>query len=430
MPPHDLTPPDARAYHRAVNTGARRIERDSAAFRRTTLALFAAGFSTFALLYCVQPLLPEFAREFQVSAATSSLAVSLTNGCLAVAMLVVGALSETWGRKPLIVTSLALAALLTAACAAAPSWGALLAVRAVEGVVFAGLPAIAMAYIGEEMDVTAIGLAMGIYVSGTALGGLAGRVLTAVLADVASWRFALTVVGGLGLLSALAVSVLLPASAHFHSRSLVPARLLGAYRAQLRDPVLARLFALGFLTMGAFIALYNYISFRLLEPPYGFSQAGAGAIFVLYLLGMISSPWSGSMARHLGQPRTLVLNLALMLGGAALTIVEPIAVVATGMGLFTFGFFAAHSVTSSWVGQRAPERKAQAAALYLFFYYLGGSIAGAVGGVFWDRWRWPGVAWFLIVLLAIALALARALTIHERDAAPPLNGAPASPAGA
>lgn len=409
---------------------AHRIERDTAAFRRTTLALFTAGFSTFALMYCVQPLLPGFTREFQVSAATSSLAVSLTTGCLAVAMLVVGALSETWGRKPLIVTSLALAALLTAACAAAPSWGALLAIRAVEGVVFAGLPAIVMAYIGEEMDTSSIGLAMGIYVSGTALGGLAGRVVTAVLADAASWRTALAVVGGIGLLSALAVSLLLPASAHFRSRSLVAARLVGAYRAQLRDPVLALLFAQGFLAMGAFIALYNYISFRLLEPPYGFSQASAGAIFVLYLLGMVSSPWSGTMALRLGQARTLTLNLVLMLVGSVLTIFEPIALVATGIALFTFGFFAAHAVTSSWVGQRAPERKAQASSLYLFFYYLGGSIAGAVGGMFWDRWRWPGVAWFLIALLALALVIARALTLRERGTPPPRNDTPATPAGA
>ena len=64
------------------------------AFRRANLALFSAGFSTFALLYCVQPLLPVFSHEFQVSPATSSLSLSLTTIMLAATVLIAGSLSE------------------------------------------------------------------------------------------------------------------------------------------------------------------------------------------------------------------------------------------------------------------------------------------------------------------------------------------------
>jgi YNFM family putative membrane transporter len=177
----------------------------------------------------------------------------------------------------------------------------------------------------------------------------------------------------------------------------------------LRDPLMACLFAEGFVYMGVFVATYNYIAFRLLQPPYALSQAAAGAVFSLYLVGMVSSPWAGSLAGRFGRRRTLVLNLILMAGGIALTMLAPLPAVVAGIGLLTFGFFAAHSVTSSWIGLRARERKAQAASLYLCFYYLGASVTGSVGGLFWERLGWPGVAGFLLTLLTAALALARRL---------------------
>jgi YNFM family putative membrane transporter len=409
---------------------ASQIKRHTPAFRRTTLALFASGFSTFSLMYCVQPLLPAFAREFQLTPAASSLAVSLTTGCLAIAMLIVGALSEARGRKPLMVTSLTLAALLTVVSALASSWPMFLLMRAAEGVMFAGLPAIAMAYVGEEMHPSAFGVAMGLYVAGTALGGMAGRLLTAVVSDHTSWRWAIATMGVIGLAAAAAVAVSLPRSVHFRARESSVAASAGAYLAQLRDPVLLMLFAEAFLILGAFVACYNYIGFRLTHAPYGYSQSRVGAVFLLYLVGTISSPWAGGLAQRIGRPRTLTAMLLLMFGGLLLTLVRPIAVVVAGIGALTFGFFAAHSVASSWVSMRAQERKAQASSLYLCCYYLGGSLAGTIGGLFWQRWDWPGVVAFLCALLTIGLVIVRALNVRAGAPAGVSLDVPPSPAGA
>lgn len=127
-----------------------KIEHGTPAFWQTNFALFAAGFATFALLYCVQPLMPLFSADFGVSAAGASLALSLTTGLLAVSMLAAGGLSEAWGRKPIMVASLLLSAVLTVICAAMPHWPTLLLVRALMGVALSGLPAVAMAYVGER----------------------------------------------------------------------------------------------------------------------------------------------------------------------------------------------------------------------------------------------------------------------------------------
>jgi YNFM family putative membrane transporter len=87
------------------------------------------------------------------------------------------------------------------------------------------------------------------------------------------------------------------------------------------------------------------------------------------------------------------------------TMMRPLIVIIIGIGLVTIGFFAAHSVASSWVSIRARQGTAQASALYLFFYYMGASIAGSVGGIFWSAYAWMGVATFLIALQVVAFGL-------------------------
>lgn len=376
------------------------------AFRRLNLALFAAGFSTFAILYCVQPLLPEFSREFGVSAAASSLSLSLSTGFLAVSMLVAGSLSEVWGRKPVMVASLLASALLTILSAAAPTWTGLLVARMLIGVTLSGLPAVAMAYVSEEVDPKSIGLAMGLFIGGNAVGGMAGRIISGVLTDLGSWRLAIGLIGAAGLASALAAWRSLPASAHFQPRQAHPAELLRSLHGHLRDPGLRALFAEAFLLMGGFVTLYNYLGYRLTEPPYSLSQSAIGAMFSAYLIGTWSSAWIGALADRLGRQRVFWTMIAIMLAGVALTLFQPLAIVLSGIVAVTFGFFGGHSIASSWVGSRAPTAKAQASALYLFCYYLGSSTVGTLGGVFWTHEGWPGVAGLVTGLLLAALALA------------------------
>ena len=394
------------------------IASGSADFHRTNLALFAAGFSTFALLYCLQPLMPELARVFHVGAAESSLAISLTTASLALALLVTGSLSEAWGRKPVMAISLLAAAALTVVAAFVPGWHGLLLVRALIGLALSGVPAVAMAYLSEEMHSAAIGLAMGLYISGTGLGGMAGRLLAGVLTEHASWRLAVGVIGGTGILAALVFWRSLPPSRHFQPRPLALRGLLASLGEPFRDAGLPWLFAAGFLVMGSFVTVYNYIAFRLLAPPYRLGQARVGAIFVVYLVGIASSAWMGALAGRRGRRKVFWATVVLMLAGLALTLVTNLAAIVAGLAVLTFGFFGAHSVLSAWVGLRAARQaKAQASSLYLFFYYVGSSIAGWCGGFGWSHAGWPGVAAFVAVLLLIALAIALRLTVLPPKAA-------------
>ena len=189
--------------------------------------------------------------------------------------------------------------------------------------------------------------------------------------------------------------------------------------AAFRDPGLPWLFAEGGLVMGAFVTVYNYLAFRLLAPPYSLSPTTVAAVFSLYLVGMVSSPLFGEVAGRLGRRRVLWTPVVLMLVGVGLTALQPLAFVITGVGLLTFGFFGAHSIASSWVGRRSGAHKAAAASLYLLVYYIGSSLAGSLGGVFWSRAGWPGVCVFTAGLILVALVAAVRLAALEPAAGEP-----------
>src|SRR5690606_9871096 len=249
--------------------------------------------------------------------------------------------------------------------------------------------------------------AMGLYIAGNALGGMSGRFVAALLTDWSSWRVALGVIGVLGVISALVFWQRLPASRNFRARAATPARIFADTVAIYRDPGLPALFLVAFLAMGGFVGLYNFLGFRLLEPPYELGQSAIGAIFLLYLVGTWASAASGRLAERRGRRKVLWPMVAVMGAGLGLTLAQPLWLVTTGVGVFTFGFFAAHALASGWVGRRAGERRALASALYLSSYYLGASVIGSVAGTAWAAGHWPGLALLLgaCVLATGAVAL-------------------------
>lgn len=375
-------------------------------YRRATLALFCGGFATFALLYCVQPLLPQLAEFFGVSSASSSLALSVTTFGLAGGLLLSGALSESWGRKPVMVTALLLACSLGLATALVRDWHLLLVLRTLLGLALSGLPALAMAYIGEEFDPASLPVAMGLYIGGTALGGLLGRLLTGVLSDLGGWTLALGGIAALGLLASVLFVWLLPPSRYFVAQPLSLRGLLGNFGRHLANADLRVLFFLSFLLMGSFVALFNYIGFYLSSEPFSLSGTLIGFLFLVYLLGIWSSNAAGRLVSARGARTVLLAALVMMLAGILLCLVPWLPLIVGGLALFTTGFFAAHAVASGLVGQRAGGARAQASALYLCAYYLGSSVLGYVMGWVWQHWGWVPLLGCLAAALLLAMVRA------------------------
>lgn len=385
------------------------VSAGSATFRKVNLALFCAGFVTFVTMYDVQPLLPLFSREFGVHPAVGSLPLSVSTFALAVAMLIAGTISETLGRRQVMTVSLFLTSLLAILTVFSHSFTSLLVLRLIQGIVLGGVPSVAMAYLGEEMDASSIGTAMGLYISGNALGGMSGRIVSAFISDYLPWRTGVGLIGIFSLLLSLFFLKSLPPSANFRQRPFRVGYLFSSLYQHMKEPGLLCLYGLAFLGMGGFVTLYNYIGFRLLAPPYGLSQSRVSLIFLVYLLGSLSSGVTGGLIRRFGRPLMIRLSISTMFAGTLLTLAAPIPMIVAGVGIFTCGFFSTHAIASSWVGRRAKTAKAQASSLYLFFYYLGSSISGTVGGIFWVRLGWTGIAAMIGILIVSAFIVATRL---------------------
>ncbi|MHC1480408.1 MFS transporter [Frateuria aurantia] len=394
-----------------------RLRHGTRAFGRTSRALFAAGFATFGLLYCVQPLMPEFSRDFHVDAGGSALSLSLSTAVLAVAMLFAGGVSDAVGRKPVMAVSLLSSAALVLLSSMAPGWHSLLLIRTLLGLALSGLPAVAMTYLAEEVHPESIGLGMGLYISGNAIGGMCGRLIAGLVADAFGWRIGLATVGAIGLVSAVLFCRMLPASRHHQRQPLDIRPLLSRLGSLLHDRALLGMLAQGFILLGVFVSIYSVIGYRLLASPFNLNQTETGLIFSVYLVGSFSSAWMGNLAGRMGRGRVLMMALGMILGGAWLTLSAHLLAVALGIVAITFGFFGGHSTVSAWVGQRGGKAKAQAASLYLFCYYLGSSVLGVAGGWCYARAGWSGVIIAVTLLLIIALAIAAALKRSEQ----PLN---------
>lgn len=387
------------------------IKKGTREFRNTSMALFAGGFNTFAILYCTQPILPCLAQEFHISPTIASLSVSVTTITLAISLIFAGSLSEVLGRKPIMTFSLVAASILVMLTSFVPGYSWLLFFRVLQGIVLSGLNAIAMAYISEEVEEKSLGMAMGLFISGNSIGGMGGRVVIGVLTDLFNWRTALGVVGITGLIFSLLFWLKLPPSKHFKPRKFEAIKLLKSMVGHIKNPGLIHLYAIGFLIMGSFISLYNYIGFQLTEPPYSLSQTLVSFIFVMYIFGTFSSTWMGRLADKYGRNIVLKAAILIMFAGAAVTLWSNLFLKISGIALLTFGFFGGHSILSGWVGLLAGHDKAQASSLYLFFYYIGSSIGGTASGIFWTSFGWGGVVGIIAFLLGLALLLSSRLSM-------------------
>lgn len=230
----------------------------AAELRDLRSAMLAAGLAAFSLLYCTQALLPAIGTTFGVGAALSSLTVSCATGALALAIVPLSSIAESAGRPMVMRLGLGFACLLGLMAAAMPQLWLLLVVRGLMGVALAAVVAVAMGHLGDEIPPSATGAAIGIYVSGTSLGGILGRLIPGISQDVVSWRAAMAILVGFSSLAVAAFIRLLPPARQFQPMPLRLHAHATALRELWADPGVRRLCAVGFLLMGGFVACYNF----------------------------------------------------------------------------------------------------------------------------------------------------------------------------
>jgi predicted MFS family arabinose efflux permease len=374
----------------------------STAYSKILVGLALAGVATFAQLYSTQAVLPLLASDLQVTAAEAALTISLATVGLAVTVIPWSFLADTIGRVKAMAWGISAATVLGLLVPLAPSFGMLLALRLLEGMALGGIPAIAIAYLNEEVNRAHSAMAAGSYVAGTTLGGLAGRLVAGPMGEWLGWRAAALAVSVLATVATVLFLALIPKAKGFTATRAAGLRgAVATLGGHVRNPRLLALYVQAFLMMGGFVAVYNYLGFRLSAEPFTLPATLISLIFLAYLSGTFSSRWAGGLTARFGRRSVLLSGIALMVAGLALTLTPVLALILAGLVIFTGGFFAAHSIGAGWTGSIATTGRAQASSLYNLAYYLGSSIIGWAGGLVFQSLGWNALALAVMVLACI-----------------------------
>lgn len=370
-----------------------------------SICVFLSGFSCFAQLYYFQPLLPDLAREFSLSASHSSLAVSFSTLGMVFGLITTMFIADRIPRKKLISTGLLTSSVFSVAASFSPVFWLLILLSAAKGFLLSGATSVSMAYIAEEVSEKNKARIMALYIAGNALGGMSGRFITSWIGAVWSWRIASVSIGLICALFALLFLLFSPRSTHFsprkeslHSLIIVNARLI-------TSKALVPFYLTGGLILGVFVSLYNYMGFYLLKPPFNFPEYSIHYIYLMYTFGMFGSVATVRLTRHrLPVP---VLKSILLLSAASILLlyIPGFLTVALGLAIFTFNFFVIHVLCNRIVSEYNLAKRSVTISIYLLTYYLGSSLLGWATGLLLDALGWPYFLAGLILLLLLNYAI-------------------------
>lgn len=376
--------------------------------------MLLAGIATFAQLYAPQAVLPQIAHEFEVSLAESALMVSMGTGGLAIATVPWSLVADRVGRKRTITIAVTAATVLGIIVTLMPTFELALTARLFEGFALGGVPAVAMAYINEEIHQLDAAAAVGTFIAGNTVGGLSGRIISGPVGDLTgSWQAGFLAISVLSVLTATLFVILAPSPQGFQPIGAqgvtIKESIVGTLRnsaKHLTDPVLLALYLQPFMMMGGFVALYNYLGSHLTSPPYLLPVWLSSLVFLAYLAGTFSSPIAGRLAGQYGRKIVMLISDVIAMAALLLLLIPSLAVSIAALIVFTAAFFGAHSTASGWAGAHPKIGRAQSTALYNFSYYIGSSVFGFVGGLFYQSLGWPALIIMILTIFLIATTVA------------------------
>ena len=378
------------------------IELKTILWWRATLALGLGSMLVFINLYIAQPLLPLFAQDFEVSALSASWVLSISTLGLAIGLLFWARVADQLGRKPVMLGCLLAALILGLVISQITQFNGLLLARGLQGFFLAGLPATAVAYMGEEFTAKALVTSIGVYIAANSLGGIAGRVLGGLLAEWGGgWQTSFMILASVSLLLWLPLLKWLPTSQNF-----VPTNKGqggAALFSHIKNPLLWPIYLVGGLNFMVFLNQYTYVAFYLSAPPIHMASAALGLLFLTYLTGTFASGISGWLINRFGLCQTLLAAIGIMAMGNLGLLSGELPAILLALLVDSFAFFLAHACASSWVGRSVHQHRALASSLYLVFYYLGASLGGLYLYPFWEAAGLPGVAvgmWLVLLVTA------------------------------
>lgn len=365
-----------------------------------SICVFLSGFSCFAQLYYFQPLLPDLAHDFSLSASHSSFAVSFSTLGMVFGLFTMMFIADRIPRKRLIGTGLLASSIFSISASFSPTFFPLILLSAAKGFLLSGATSVSMAYISEEVSQQNKGKIMGLYIAGNALGGMGGRVISSWIGAEYSWRVASGSIGVICAVFAALFMLFSPRSLNFIPRKESFKSLITDNIHLIMSKDLIPFYLTGGLILGVFVSLYNYMGFYLIKEPFNFSPYYIHYIYLMYIFGVFGSIATAGLSQRFSHFTLLKAMLLISAAGILLLYFTNFWIVTIGLAAFTFNFFVVHVLCNRIVSEYNVAKRSVTISIYLLCYYLGSSLLGSGTGVILDLWGWQ---YFLAGLIAILL---------------------------
>lgn len=371
-----------------------------------SLVIGLTAFLTVVDLFATQAILPSLTRHYGVTPAAMGFAVNASTFGMAVAGLVVGFFSPHIDRRTGILLGLALLAIPTGLLASAPNLAVFTVLRVAQGLCMAAAFALTLAYLGGQCSAKDAGSAFAAYITGNVASNLVGRLISAAVADSLGLAWNFYFFAALNLAGALLVYFTIQRVRPMHA--MMPAASpVSATIAHWRDRRLRAAFGIGFCILFAFIGIFTFVNFVLVQPPLSLGMMDLGLVYFVFLPSVVTTLLAGKVAAWLGTRPTIWSALAVAGLGLPLMLAPHLGTMLAGMVLVGIGTFFAQAAATGFVGQAATDNRGIASGTYLACYFCGGLVGTAVLGRLFDALGWQAC----VAGVGVALALAALLTV-------------------
>lgn len=354
---------------------------DGAGSARTLLGLVAATFLIFFQAYMVAPLIPQLARELAVTERAVALLVPAYLLPYALGSLVCGVLSDRFGRRRVLMTSLLAFGLLTGLTAVATGVTPLICIRAVTGLGAAGVIPAALTLVGELFPFRERGRPLG-WIFGAMAGGMAfGSTLGSIVESTFGWRVLFVGVSAvaLGLYAWMLRFSTFPSAA---TSAAPPLRATFAAFGGLLGSTRGRRTYGYVLLNGLFHSgTYTWLG-ELLQRRYQLSPVEVGLVLLGYgVPGLLLGPVVGRLADRFG--RGLLLPVGFVVAGTSglwLSVAGTPVEAALAITLLSLGYDLTQPLLAAIVTAVGGQRAGQAMGLNVFTLYVGFGLGALLFG--------------------------------------------------
>lgn len=409
-------------------------ERGSAPVISPTIGRTAPSPAPLALLILVSTVQPTAMNmyvpamaEMRVDLATSASAIQATLSAFlaatAVGQLLIGPVSDLFGRRPVLVIGLAVFLLGTLICALAPNVETLIVGRVIQALGGCAGLTLSRAIVRDVHGAGASASMIGYVTMGMAVAPMVTPALGGIIYETSSWRMIFAAMGVLGLAAFLAAA--------FRLRETHPptgkGNVFASLRRELSELIRLRAVWLYTLTLAALsIAFFAFVAGGafVASTIYGLSASEYGLYFVITVGGYVVGNFvTGRYGQRIGIVRMIVIGNAISLAGVALAALCAMADVHHPMGLFgpmlLVGLgngFALPNAIAGVVSVR-PDLAGSASGLAGAFQVGSGAAASVLVGLLIDGGIWQGTSWPILVpmLVSAIVAFGLAFTLRERD---------------